>query len=100
MKEKICPITVAQAAPAIPQSQTKIKMGSRMVLIIAPTTMQTIEYFGFPSARIKLLIPFVTMRNGIPINVMLAYCFAYGNTAVVAPNAFRSKGRKVSPTSK
>ena len=77
MKEKICPITVAQAAPAIPQSQTKIKMGSRMVLIIAPTTMQTIEYFGFPSARIKLLIPFVTMRNGIPINVMLAYCFAY-----------------------
>lgn len=42
-----------------------------MVLIIAPTTMQTIEYFGFPSARIKLLIPFVTMRNGIPINVML-----------------------------
>lgn len=78
MKEKICPITVAQAAPAIPQSQTKIKMGSRMVLIIAPTTMQTIEYFGFPSARIKLLIPFVTMRNGIPINVMLAYCFAYG----------------------
>ena len=71
-----------------------------MVLIIAPTTMQTIEYFGFPSARIKLLIPFVTMRNGIPINVILAYCFAYGNTSVVAPNAFRSKGRKVSPTSK
>ena len=34
MKEKICPITVAHAAPAIPQSQTKIKMGSRMVLII------------------------------------------------------------------
>lgn len=100
MKEKICPITVAQAPPAIPQSQTKIKMGSRMVLIIAPTTMQTIEYFGFPSARIKLLIPFVTMRNGIPINVILAYCFAYGNTSVVAPNAFRSKGRKVSPTSK
>ena len=52
MKEKICPITVAQAAPAIPQSQTKIKMGSRMVLIIAPTTMQTIEYFGFPSVII------------------------------------------------
>ena len=42
----------------------------------------------FPSARIKLLIPFVTIRNGIPINVMLAYCFAYGNTSVVAPNAF------------
>ena len=100
MKEKICPITVAQAPPAIPQSQTKIKMGSRMVLIIAPTTMQTIEYFGFPSARIKLLIPLVTIRNGIPINVMLAYCFAYGNTSVVAPNAFRSKDRKVSPTSK
>ena len=70
MKEKICPITVAQAAPAIPQPQAKIKIGSRMVLIIAPITMQTIEYFGFPSARIKLLIPFVTIRNGIPINVM------------------------------
>ena len=67
MKEKICPITVAQAAPAIPQSQAKIKIGSRMVLIIAPITMQTIEYFGFPSARIKLLIPFVTIRNGIPM---------------------------------
>ena len=34
------------------------------------------------------------------INVMLAYCFAYGNTSVVAPNAFRSKDIKVSPTSK
>lgn len=43
MKEKICPITVAQAAPAIPQSQTKIKMGSRMVLIIAPTTIKVIQ---------------------------------------------------------
>ena len=51
MKEKICPITVAQAPPAIPQSQTKIKMGSRMVLIIAPTTMQTKgkEHWGLQS---------------------------------------------------
>ncbi len=51
-----------------------------MVLAIAPTTMQIIEYFGFPSARIKLLMPFVTMRNGIPINVILAYCFVKGMT--------------------
>ena len=29
--------------------------------------MQVMEYLGLPSARIKLLMPFVIMRNGIPI---------------------------------
>ena len=68
-----------------------------MVLTIAPATIHVIEYLGLPSARIKLLMPFVTMRNGIPIKVIPAYCCAYGNTSVVAPNNFKSCVNRISP---
>ena len=41
--EATCPITVAHAAPLIPHPNPKINSGSRIVLMIAPIIMQTIE---------------------------------------------------------
>ena len=68
--EAIWPITVAQAAPAIPHWKAKIKSGSRMVLITAPSSMQPMEKRGLPSARARLLMPFVRIRKGMPIAVI------------------------------
>ena len=42
-KERIWPRMVASAAPNTPQWKAKIKMGSRMVLAMAPATMQVME---------------------------------------------------------
>ena len=46
-------------------------MGSRMVFNTAPTSMQTMEYLGLPSARARLHTALVTIRNGIPTAVIL-----------------------------
>ena len=46
-----CPITVATAAPIMPHLKTKIKMGSRMMLITAPANVEIMANLGFPSAR-------------------------------------------------
>ena len=62
---------VAHAAPATPISKTKIKIGSRMVLMIAPISIHIMEYFGLPSALARLLIQFTIIRNGIPMAVIL-----------------------------
>ena len=35
----ICPITVATAAPIMPQRQTKMKMGSRRIFTTAPASV-------------------------------------------------------------
>ena len=47
----ICPITVATAAPIIPQPNMKIKIGSSMMLATAPARVDTMANFGLPSAR-------------------------------------------------
>ena len=39
-------ITVAQAAPAIPQSNTKMKSGSRIMFSTAPPARMNIDFFG------------------------------------------------------
>ena len=43
---------VAIAAPLTPILKVKIAIGSNIILIIAPITIDTIEYFGDPSALI------------------------------------------------
>ena len=48
----IWPITVAIAAPIIPHLKPKMKMGSRIILIAAPTRVDIIANLGLPSARI------------------------------------------------
>ena len=68
--ETTCPIMVAHAAPAIPISKVKINNGSKIVLIIAPANVQIMEYFGLPSALIRLLPPVVTIRKGNPKDVI------------------------------
>ena len=69
-KDTNCPATVAQAAPATPQLRRKMQMGSRMVLMTAPTSMQAMEYLGLPSARARLLMALVMMSRGMPRPVM------------------------------
>ena len=55
--EMIWLMMVAKAAPSMPQSRAKMKMGSRIVLMIAPDTVETMESLGLPSAR---MTPFKT----------------------------------------
>ena len=60
----ICPITVAIAAPAIPNlcmpNIPKIRIGSRMIFVIAPAICATIGVFISPRAcRILLQTPSV-----------------------------------------
>ena len=44
-------MTVATAAPIMPQRKTKRKIGSRIVLAMAPTSVETMAKRGLPSAR-------------------------------------------------
>lgn len=46
-----CPMTVATAAPIMPHSQMKMKMGSRMMLMTAPASVEIMANRGLPSAR-------------------------------------------------
>ena len=43
--------TVATAAPIIPHRKSKIKRGSRMILMTAPRRVEIMANLGFPSAR-------------------------------------------------
>ena len=43
MNETICPITVAIAPPLTPILKVKMNIGSRTILIIAPTTSKIME---------------------------------------------------------
>ena len=46
------PMTVATAAPIMPHLKTKMKIGSRMMLITAPANVEIMANLGLPSARI------------------------------------------------
>ena len=48
MQAKTCPMTVATAAPATPILNTKMKMGSRMMLITAPVPWVYMERMLWP----------------------------------------------------
>ena len=49
---KICPKTVATAAPVMPIFMGNIKIGSSMIFKTAPETVASIANFGLPSERI------------------------------------------------
>ena len=48
----------------------KIKVGSRIVLMIAPVKVQAMENFGLPSARTRFVPPVVKIKNGNPRDVI------------------------------
>lgn len=48
---KICPRTVATAAPIMPQRNAKMKIGSRIRLATAPARVAPMANFGLPSER-------------------------------------------------
>ena len=44
--EEAMEMVVAQAAPSIPQSNTKMKSGSRIMFSTAPPARMNIDFFG------------------------------------------------------
>lgn len=74
--ETTWPATVAMAAPAMPISKTKMKMGSKIVLTMAPESIHIMEYLGLPSARARLLRPLMMTSSGIPSATMRVYSTA------------------------
>lgn len=66
-KEIIWPRMVAMAAPHTPISKIKMKMGSKTVLMMAPSSMETMANFGLPSARIMALSAVEIMVKGRPM---------------------------------
>ena len=58
--------TVAMAAPATPMSKTKMKMGSRTMLITAPMTVVSILVPAKPWVVMKGFMPITTSTNTLP----------------------------------
>ena len=52
MAVRTCPSTVATAAPIIPQRNMKMNIGSRIILRMAPESVDTMAKRGLPSERI------------------------------------------------
>ena len=78
-----CAITVAHAAPAIPQWKTKINNTSKIVFVIAPISIVYIAKCGKLLARMKLFnVMFVIMKIE-PSEMMLRYVLAYGMIVAV-----------------
>ncbi len=66
-------MTVAIAAPLTPMLHTKMKMGSKMTLRIAPMTMEDMAYLGLPSARIMESMAAEIIIKGRPRPMMKPY---------------------------
>lgn len=62
--------------------------------MIAPISIQVMENFGLPSARARLLIPLLTIRNGIPIAVIRVYSLAYGMISAVGTECGEQRNEK------
>ena len=84
--EMIWPITVAAAAPYMPQWNPRTNTASNTMLMTAPEMFTNIAIFGLPSARIKCPLPIVRIKKGKPIAVTRTYCRASGRTSAGEPN--------------
>ncbi|MBQ9553930.1 hypothetical protein IJU97_03075 [bacterium] len=67
---------VAYAAHAIHKSNTKMNNGSNKILMIAQTTIDSIENFGFQSALIIEFRVAPIIKKGIQIAIIDQYCVA------------------------
>ena len=76
-KDTICPIAVAHAAPSIPHFRTKIKIGSKTILITAPRIVVIMPNFGKPWALINPFIPVTSIENAVPNREIFKYSSAY-----------------------
>ena len=84
---------VAIAAPCIPISSVKIKIGSSTIFSPAPIIILRIIYCGLPSARIIAVSAILHMENGSPNNRIPIYRAASSAMAGEAPNR-RTRGRR------
>ena len=60
-----CESAVASAAPAVPISNAKMRMGSSTMLRIPPAVMPTMPYIVSPSKRSRLFITNEHIINGM-----------------------------------
>ena len=67
MQEMPWEIMVAQAAPATPISNTKIKIGSSTMLHTAPISTENMPIRANPWALIKALSPSASSTNTVPM---------------------------------
>ena len=82
-----CPMTVANAAPDIPQCRPKINTGSRMMLTTAPASIEAIDHAGLPSARTTAFIILDSMYTGKNARMMSKYSTAMPMLFSEAPNS-------------
>lgn len=59
-------MTVARAAPRMPQPNWKMKMGARMMLHTTVVSDVSMAFFGWPVARITWLSPIMVKVMGVP----------------------------------
>ena len=60
-------ITVASAPPFTPMPIAKIKIGSRMILITAPISTESIPVFAYPCVVMNIFIPSVIWTKMVPM---------------------------------
>ena len=89
---------VANPAPAVPISKTKMKMGSSTMLISAPAMMPNMPFFGRPWNRSWLLSVKDAAIKGVPMRIYCIYPQAWGKMVSVAPRSRARSSMKMSPT--
>ena len=66
MQERAWERTVASAPPRTPMFMPKIKMGSRIILVTAPISTESIPVFAKPWAVINAFMPRVSCTKMVP----------------------------------
>lgn len=74
----------------MPQCRPKINTGSKMMLTIAPTSMEAIDQEGLPSARITAFIILESIYTGKNAKMMLKYSTAIPILFSEAPKSVKS----------
>jgi len=90
-----CEMTVAVAAPRIPQSKWKMKIGARIMLHTTVTIEVSIAFLGYPVARMMLFNPIIVYVTGVPNRIICIKFRAYGSVSLLAPKKRRISSRKI-----
>ena len=91
-------MTVASAAPFMPQCIPKINTGSKIIFMTAPSNMDSIEIDGLSSARITAFIILNSIYTGKNARIILKYSTAIPMLLSDAPNKVKSRtlsGKKI-----
>ena len=81
---------VASAAPRTPICRAKMKIGSRMMLQIAPVRTVIMLILVKPCAVIKQFSAMEQVENSVPQTYRFMYSSAYGSVSLLAPKSTSS----------